>query len=68
MHKGSKPKKALDFKLRGRPRQKWEQRVGKDVTQKEKHGIKLWKERQIGQRNWLLGDPHKSTDIKGRKE
>jgi hypothetical protein len=58
----------LDFKLRGRPRQIWEERVSKDVKQKEKHGIKLWKERQIGQRNWLLCDSHKSTDIKGGKD
>jgi len=58
----------LGFKLRERPRQIWEEQVRKDVTEKEKHVIKLWKARQIGQRNWLLGDPHKSTDIIGRKE
>jgi len=58
----------LDFKLRGRSRPIWVDRVRKGVTQKKKHGIKLWKERQIGQRNWLLSDSHKSTDIKGRKE
>jgi len=63
-----KTKKTFGLQTKGKTKTKMG-RAGRERCDTEgKHGIKLWKERQIGQRNWLLGDPHKSTDIKGRKE